>query len=652
MAKVSGRYKRIDQLVDDTNIEDTDLLEIYNIPEERGKSATISDLKASIINPTDDFMPIRKNSSGFEDAPVSAVRDISDVITNMVTTVDWTFPSGTINIGGQISKFTGLLEKGVTSLSDAGISALLVDRINGSTSLIPLAPITENLDAPYGVGGLFTLEAPTFEWGEFGGGDNDNVTISGNQRITVSFTQLGDAYNVAQRLRGLEGKLHYKVFDTTLPPNSEDTEILVYSSTQGEPIDFDNPVQYKDTKTYIVGEYAQESGINYVCNTAITVPEVFTVAKWDVISSIQYEYQTINPNFLRLDHILRLEFFSADGNPVTVRGDIIGVIPPTGGADLVNVFVPFFGTKFTLTEEKLIATQEWVTDGFAEEAPEDGRQYTRKNGLWEQNNSNETVYSPTGLLTSITSQGAIDELEDIKVDEAPTDSKQYARIDESWVENNANATAYSPTGLLTSVTTQGAIDELEDVKVDEAPANGNLYSRKDELWVQDNALDTTYDNSTSLLNATNVQTAIDEVDNRQDVFGFMYLAANATQTSGVGVNKVAGTYGAPAYLSDFTHATGTLTYTGIKTITTVIDVSVACVKSAFSFEEYDFVCIVGGVIQPQKGCSSASNNTEPSSVNFQVPVQLTTGDTIEVLSINISGNNPFTVSEMQVSVGR
>lgn len=134
------------------------------------------------------------------------------------------------------------------------------------------------------------------------------------------------------------------------------------------------------------------------------------------------------------------------------------------------------------------------------------------------------------------------------------------------------------------------------------------------------------------------------------VFGVMYLAGNATATSGTGVNKIAGTYAAPAFLNRFSHAGGTLTYTGVRQLTCIIDVTISCILNTDNFEVFEFTVRVNGVEQTQKGCTTTSNIDDPSNVTFQVPIQLSTNDTIEVFGEHTSGGSDFTVQDMQVSI--
>ena len=78
-----------------------------------------------------------------------------------------------------------------------------------------------------------------FVWSIFGGNDNDQVTLSGGRKLIVTFREVLTAFVTAQRLRGTKGKLHYRVIDTTA---HDGIDTLVYTSEQGDPIDFDSAV--------------------------------------------------------------------------------------------------------------------------------------------------------------------------------------------------------------------------------------------------------------------------------------------------------------------------------------------------------------------------------------------------------------------------
>lgn len=134
------------------------------------------------------------------------------------------------------------------------------------------------------------------------------------------------------------------------------------------------------------------------------------------------------------------------------------------------------------------------------------------------------------------------------------------------------------------------------------------------------------------------------------VYGIMYLAGNSTATSGSGENKIAGTYSAPAFLNKFTHSGGTLTYTGARTLTCIIDVTISCIVNTDNFEIFEFSIRVNNIKQTQVGCSTTSNSDDPSNVTFQVPIQLNTNDTIELYGQHTSGLSDFTVEEVQVSI--
>lgn len=264
------------------------------------------------INPTDGVVPIRENGV-LVDSPFEAVMTPEGNPSEIISTVPVNVGSGTLKLG--FARNTdGSIIRGVTELKDSGESFLASDNITGVNSTIPITPI-DDTPSLGGVGATKVITAPAFEWGNFGGTDTSSVTVSGEQKIIVSFTQIADAYATGQRIRGTQGLMHYRVIDTT---TFDGIETLVYTSEQGDPIDFN----------------------------ATSAPDN------------QVEYMTVNPNFLRTAHNLRLEFFSADGNPMTMRGQIVGAIPPTGGADLVDVFIPYFETLFSFTQHQDVATAD------------------------------------------------------------------------------------------------------------------------------------------------------------------------------------------------------------------------------------------------------------------------------------------------------
>lgn len=69
------------------------------------------------------------------------------------------------------------------------------------------------------------------------------------------------------------------------------TDTLIYSPTKnykaGQLVDL-NFTPYSATSLYAVGDTALNAGLSYICKTAITVAEVFTVAKWTLLGS-QYD---------------------------------------------------------------------------------------------------------------------------------------------------------------------------------------------------------------------------------------------------------------------------------------------------------------------------------------------------------------------------
>lgn len=278
-----------------------------------GEGRYVSD--QGIIDLPEGSIP-EKGEDGLIPSPLEVIRDEEGEATEILSDVPINSGSGTFRLGFLRRAFNVIM-RGVTELKDAGISFLAVDNIQGTTQIVPLTMLDPRPLSKFGVGRTTVLTAPPFTTDNFGGTDTSTVTVSGDQKIIVTFTQLGNAFNIAQQFRGLSGKMDYNVIDR----NAHDgVETVVYTSTIGEPIDFDST----------------------------TLPD------------FQFDYETENPNFLRFRHQLRLEFFSSDGEEMQMRGQTIGTIPPTGGDDLVNVFIPYFGTTFSFTEERVIFPNDRV----------------------------------------------------------------------------------------------------------------------------------------------------------------------------------------------------------------------------------------------------------------------------------------------------
>lgn len=648
MSKIGKAYIRTDELKKATrsSLPSNSLVAMYDTSQ--NEEFAVDQIEFANVNPTDDVMPVNDNGT-FIDSPLTVVYDNGNPI-NIVSSVPMTIPSGTLALGGLLDNGTVL--RGVTELKDSGESFLASDNITGNIGTVPISRIDDNENAILGVGRLRTLLGDTFSFDTFGGTDSDEITVIGDDKIIVSFREVETAYITAQKFRGTQGKMHYRVIDTT---SHDGVDTLVYTSEQGDPIDFDS-----------------------------TVAPDFEVT-----------YETLNPNFLIKDHLLRLEFFSADGNPMTMRGFPTSLPIPEAGSGDVTTFTPFFETKFSNASERIIfnndqvvnvnssedilgsfchavdttsgaltitadpdivklfdvfdsssnfssdnctvdlkventrntpndsitsidatqikasaldagvsGTKNLLSEGATPKVYNDGTNWlvvtdqetlnfdevTDRSGIIffrilgskavlsvgnttqaidsilgtkvvidTIGNISDTIDSVTGL--KLISGGAL-EFDDKTVDssvvlnedkdsfvfwfdgaswnsfdrnkikEAPEDGKQYTRKDGAWEENNSNATVYVPSGDLTALTTQGAIDELETNKVDdvsnvggenevfkaktgtvldfrtmkagvamtinqnaddiefiadveEAPEDGNPYNRQDAGWVED-----------------------------------------------------------------------------------------------------------------------------------------------------------------------
>lgn len=85
---------------------------------------------------------------------------------------------------------------------------------------------------------------------------------------------------------------------------------------------------YDATKTYNVGDITRESGLNFICVTAITIPEVFTVAKWNFIDVglgiifVAYNTDIAGPN----------QFFVVNGGNQVGTGTEANAQAPVAGA--------------------------------------------------------------------------------------------------------------------------------------------------------------------------------------------------------------------------------------------------------------------------------------------------------------------------------
>lgn len=260
------------------------------------------------LNPTEDFIPVRRNNE-FQDSPMQVIYDNGDP-TEILSSVPVNVGSGTLGLGFSINP-DGSVMRGVTSLKDSGESFLSEDNVTGLVHTTPRTLINDDLNAPFGVGRTSVQDGTPFVWSTFGGTDTDEVTVSGDDRVSLTFREVLTAYVTGQRFRGTAGKMHYRVIDLTA---NDGIDTVLYTSQTGEPIDFDATIS----------------------------------------PDFQVEYETVNPNFLIQDHLLRLEFFSADGNPMTMRGT------QAGAPNDPLTFTPFFETRFSVSRERVIFPNDEV----------------------------------------------------------------------------------------------------------------------------------------------------------------------------------------------------------------------------------------------------------------------------------------------------
>lgn len=212
-------------------------------------------------------------------------------------------PGGTtgIELGGD------RLLRGTISLADSGESLQVKNQVDGTRAQTPRASIVVDGSFP-GVGSTLFGEGNQFRFESFGGNDLESKTVSGDEKITIQFTEVFSAYITAHKWRGTQGKMHFRVIDTQ---SFDGNPTLVFTSESGPPTDFDNP----------------------------TTP-----------SLNEFTYITTHPYFLVKDQIVLVEWFSADGNPMTMLGETIG-----------GDFVPFFDTEFCDFVTKPAATQEYAS---------------------------------------------------------------------------------------------------------------------------------------------------------------------------------------------------------------------------------------------------------------------------------------------------
>lgn len=225
-------------------------------------------------------------------------------------------PGGTtsVELGGQaVSPYI----RGVQELWDSGPGVGVRENVEGRLSSLPSSTITDDSTPTTtgsfpGIEPTLFVEGNAFRFDSFGGDDDDTKTVSGTDTIQILFMQVFTAVQTVHEWRGTEGLMHYQFSDQS---TFDGEPTFVYSSQDGAPIDFDNP----DNPT---------------------TGGVF--------------YETLHPQFLIKDHLMLVDWFSADGNDMTMRGEFFD-----------SLFVPFFNTSFCDVLFKNAATEEYVSEFFA-----------------------------------------------------------------------------------------------------------------------------------------------------------------------------------------------------------------------------------------------------------------------------------------------
>lgn len=407
------------------------LIAAYSPSQYQEFALPISSFIDGTVNPTDTFIPVNSNGT-FIDSSLSEEAERIVSSKPLQTTENSLFYGETLksNVIGQEVGYEDLISGNsvvnpfrifnTTNGTQDGIRVTNLEDISGKpdNGFVPFQPI-----------------------------DTDTLVITDGNPLVANFTNITTAFVSAQRVRGLSGKMTWKIES---PSGENPSEFLTVFDGMDYDFfaDFDNP----------------------------NIPP----NEFEIFYPFDIGY--------RAGQVLRLTFSTADGNPVEVLGDSVSMLPYFSTRFQEQTFDEIYPTDDTLTD----GIHNWSSqkiqselDGKTDESPQDDKQYTRKNGLWVENNSNQTVYVPTGNLTATDSQGAIDELESNKLDDAPIDGNMYSRKSGAWVQDNALDTTYdnSLSGL-TSTNVKDAIDELQDIKVEEAPVDNNLYARRNEAWEQ------------------------------------------------------------------------------------------------------------------------------------------------------------------------
>lgn len=193
------------------------------------------------------------------------------------------------------------------------------DLISGNSVFTPFRVFnSEGSFEPVLVTRLFIDPAADAQgWQTFQSDDTGTITLAGDDVVTATFTQLKDAWNFGYRLKGNYGKLAF----------------TISSPEFGNPTNYLKVYDSRDYDVYFDFDLAGAGNI---------VEEIMPF-----------------PNGARKDQVLKLEFFSYDGNPVEYLGNTPSQLP-------------YFETKY-LTQEreklypngtKFVTTTQNVTGGY------------------------------------------------------------------------------------------------------------------------------------------------------------------------------------------------------------------------------------------------------------------------------------------------
>lgn len=554
----------------------------------------------SLINPTDDTIPVRQDGTQYRDSPLTVIYDMADVATMVNCSVPFQTTENSLFYGETLKSNVVGDEVGYT------------DEISGNTVLNPyrvfdVTGSNHDILASY----LFIdPEADADGWQVFQPGDSDTIVLMPGETAEGVFIQLRTSFNFSQRLKGNTGKLGWSIFSPSAEGPTEENPsglLKVFDSRDHEHYaDFDNPYdEYSDTVTYVVGDYVQRFNLWYKCNTDITIPEVFDENKWDLIDYVEIAYPF--PYGARIDQELHLTFFPIGDNPVEFLGN-------------AGINLPYFETQYLSRELQIMKPTD----------------------------DNET--SDKFNWSSLKIQNELD----TKIGDDPGGFLFYGRRNNLWVQPFADDVMYdNMTSGLLAVDVQEAIDELEVTKVGLAPEDGNMYAQKDGLWEQTNADDTVYDNSGSDLDDVTVNDAIDSLS--QYARGVAHFENNVTITTISAINtpvKIAGTLVASGNNRDFTLTSDSLRYDG--TITKTFDV-IATLDLAKQIgggleDVYRAHIFVNGVDIISSSSITITTTDRPQAVTVMADVVLSTNDYVEIYVENTTGTNDVLTDTINILI--